>query len=252
MGMVTAGWSDATRGTMPKRRPLRLTQRHVAFVQPQIINEEMPDPQPGYERATLEDHLATWTRLAAEEPGLTDVWIFAYGSLIWKPACEVTDVDIGLLRGWHRAFCLGWNTRWRGSEENPGLMLALDRGGACKGVLYRLPSQTLEENIVKLFEREMAWKPSAFPPRWVNVAASHGNVRAITFCVNRSSGRYVTGLTPHEVAAVLAKAAGSRGSMAEYLYATVSHLEEMGLHDTHLWKLQELVAEHIEAVYGAQ
>lgn len=61
----------------------------------------------------------------------------------------------------------------------------------------------------------------------------------------------MTGLTPHEVAAVLAKAAGSRGSMAEYLYATVSHLEEMGLHDTHLWELQELVAEHIEAVYGS-
>ncbi|WP_052731668.1 gamma-glutamylcyclotransferase [Devosia geojensis] len=235
---------------MPKRRPLRLTERHVAFVQPAIIDEAMPDPQPGYERATIEDHLTTWRSLKAKEPDLSEIWIFAYGSLIWKPACEVVEMRVGILRGWHRAFCLGWNTRWRGSEENPGLMLALDRGGACKGVLYRLPSAGVEENVVKLFEREMAWKPSAFPPRWVNVASRDGNVRALTFCIDRNSGRYVTGLSPHEVAAVLARAAGSRGSMAEYLYETVTRLESMGLHDTHLWELQELVAEHIEAVYG--
>ena len=236
--------------TRPPRQ-MRLSARHVAYLQPDEIFEALPAPPPGMREAGPEDHQATIASLFDGPDHHDETWVFAYGSLIWKPACKVTDVSAGLLRGWHRAFCLGWNTRWRGSEENPGLMLALDRGGACKGVLYRLPADAIEENVVRLFEREMAWKPSAFPPRWVNVAASHGNVRAMTFCINRNSGRYVTGLTPHEVAAVLAKAAGSRGSMAEYLYATVSHLEEMGLHDTHLWELQELVAEHIEAVYGS-
>jgi cation transport protein ChaC len=228
---------------------MRLTERHVAFVQPELISEEMPDPMPGYERATLDDHLATWRALGGDEPP-AEIWFFAYGSLIWKPACDFVEMRTGIVRGWHRAFCLGWNTRWRGSEDNPGLMLALDRGGSAKGVMYRLPSEAIEENIIKLFEREMAWKPSAFPPRWVNVETEDGIRKALTFCIDRNSGRYVSGLTPHQVAEVLAKASGSRGSMAEYLFATVRHLEELGLHDSHLWELQDLVADHIEKVHG--
>ncbi|GHA26066.1 gamma-glutamylcyclotransferase [Devosia pacifica] len=231
-------------------RPLRLTDRHVALVQPESVSEEMPESMEGMERSTEKDHAETWSRLKQTAPAPDEIWFFAYGSLIWKPACDFVEMRTGLLRGWHRAFCLGWNTRWRGSEDNPGLMLALDRGGACKGVLYRLPPNDIESNIFSLFEREMAFKPSAFPPRWVNVATEEGNKTALTFCIDRNSGRYVSGLTPHRVAEVLATASGTRGSMAEYLYETVSHLEQMGLHDTHLWELQDLVADHIETMHG--
>ena len=231
-------------------RQMRLTERHVDFLQPEVIDENLPPPPAGMVQATREDHLATIAELMAQEPDASEVWFFAYGSLIWKPACDFVEIRTGLVRGWHRAFCLGWNNRHRGSDKAPGLMLALDRGGACKGVLYRVPPDAVEANLVKLFEREMGWRPSPFPPRWVNVTSGERTIRALTFCIDRNSGRYVSGLTVERIADVLATAVGSRGSMAEYLFATVQHLEDLGIHDPHLWQLQELVADRIDAAYG--
>jgi cation transport protein ChaC len=228
-------------------RQMRLNQAHVA-----LLKRDLPDlgPSPGMTPSTDEDYARYIADILAAEPDASEIWIFAYGSLIWKPACDFVEVRTGIVRGWHRAFCLGWNTRHRGTEDNPGLMLALDRGGSCKGALYRLPSDAIEPNLRKLFEREMAHKPSSFPPRWVNVETEEGTMRAITFCIDRNSGRYVSGLTEEEIADVLARATGSRGSMAEYLYSTVKHLEDMGIRDHHLWRLQELVADRIDAAYG--
>jgi cation transport protein ChaC len=68
--------------------------------------------------------------------------------------------------------------------------------------------------------------------------------------MNRKSGRYINGLDDNALADILATACGFRGSMAGYLFATVRHLEELGIHDRHLWKMQELVAERIEHAYG--
>ena len=236
---------------MPRApRQMRLTERHVALMKRDI--PEVAGPMPGYELMTEDDYRQVMAELL---DGVTDpaaFWLFAYGSLIWKSACEVVELRTGILRGWHRAFCLGWNTRFRGSDDAPGLMLALDHGGSCKGALYRLPPNAVEANLRKLLEREMSLKPSAFPPRWVNVESEEGPVRALTFCINRRSPRYVTGLTEEQVADVLAKATGSRGSMAEYLHATVAHLEQLGIHDHHLWRLQELVAARIDAAYPTE
>jgi cation transport protein ChaC len=229
---------------------MRLTERHVALMQRDI--PEVPGPMPGYEQMTEADYRQVMAELMG---GITEgaaFWIFAYGSLIWKPACEVVELKTGILRGWHRAFCLGWNTRFRGSAEAPGLMLALDHGGSCKGVLYRLPSNAVEANLRKLLEREMSLKPSAFPPRFVSVESEQGPIRALTFCINRRSPRYIRGLTEEQIADVLAKATGSRGSMAEYLHATVEHLERLGIRDHRLWRLQALVADRIDAAYPTE
>ena len=234
---------------LPRR--MRLTERHVGYLQPTELTEEMPPPPEGMHAASPEDHSRIITDLLGPAPYTEEIWIFAYGSLIWKPACPFVEMRTGLVRGWHRAFCLGWNNRFRGSDDHPGLMLALDRGGACKGVLYRLPPDRVEASMRELLDREMAWLPSAFPPRWVNVKTADRTIRAITFCIDRKSGRYVSGLTDQQVADVLATAVGSRGSMAEYLFATVRHLEQIGIHDPHLWELQSLVADRIEADYEA-
>ena len=238
---------------MPKRplSPIRLTAGHVALVHRGMPVDQEGEPPPGVRKATDDDHRATIDHLLARAPDLREVWFFAYGSLIWKPACDVVEIRTGMVRGWHRAFCLGWNTRFRGSEENPGLMLALDHGGACKGVAYRLPPEAVEDNLRKLLEREMGWRPSAFPPRWVDVVTAEGRLRAITFCIDRKSGRYVNGLTEEQLATVLARAVGARGSMAEYLLNTITHLEQLGIHDPHLWRLQEIVARRIEEKFGA-
>ena len=236
---------------MPRApRQMRLNEHHVSRLPP--LPGDMTQPPAGMVQATREDHLATIRSLFAGETAGGEVWFFAYGSLIWKPACDFVEIRTGLVRGWHRAFCLGWNTRHRGSDKNPGLMLALDRGGACKGVLYRVPPHAVEDNLIKLMEREMGWRPSAFPPRLVNVSSGERTIRALTFCVDRNSGRYVSGLPIERIADVLATAVGTRGSMAEYLFATVRHLEQLGIHDPHLWALQELVAHRIEAAHDME
>ncbi|QPC86122.1 gamma-glutamylcyclotransferase [Mesorhizobium sp. NBSH29] len=227
---------------------MRLTQAHVAK-----LTQKFDDPGfialPGYRVATDSDYQRVVAELVAETPG-DGFWVFAYGSLIWNPACAFVEQRIGVVHGWHRAFCLGWDQRFRGNPEAPGLMLALDRGGQCRGALYRLPSEALAENLDRLVRREMSMVPSAFPPRWVTVKTGTGPVRALTFAMNRKSGRYVSGLPMEELAAVLACACGHRGSMAEYLFSTVSHLEQLGIHDRHLWALQDLVARHIEEQHG--
>lgn len=114
-------------------------------------------------------------------------------------------------------------------------------------MLYRLPPDSIRQGLTKLLEREMAWLPSPFPPRWVTASTDRGSVRAITFCIDRQSGRYVSGLSSEQVADALAKAVGAWGSMAEYLLETVRHLEEIGIHDPLLWRMQSLVAKRIEA-----
>jgi glutathione-specific gamma-glutamylcyclotransferase len=227
-------------------RQMRLSEAHVA----RIVCEDDPEtgPPDGLRDSTDEDFQHHVAELLATAPARDQFWLFAYGSLIWKPACAFVESRTGHLHGWHRSFCLGWNTRWRGSVKNPGLMLALDRGGECKGVLYRLPPDSLAANLELLCRREMGYTPTSFPPRWVRVGTTEGPVRALTFCIDRKSGRYVRGLDEDAIADVLAKAVGSRGSMAEYLFHTVRHLEDMGIHDRHLWRLQEQVAQRIEAM----
>jgi cation transport protein ChaC len=230
---------------MSKLRAMRLTERHVA-----LLKREIPDPGPqlveGFRPATDDDFaqiVADMQRTRPEGP----LWLFAYGSLIWRPETAFEEKRVATARGWHRRFCLGWDYRYRGSPETPGLMMALDRGGQCKGMVYRLPEADLDAELHKLIRREMSMVPSAFPWRWVDVSTEAGSLRALTFAMDRNSKRYVAGLSDDELAEILATACGFRGSMAEYLFSTVSILESLGIRDRNLWKLQELVADKIEA-----
>jgi cation transport protein ChaC len=227
-------------------RRMRLTRELVSRI------ARHAGPVPGRVDANDADHEATARALLAAGPASGDIWVFAYGSLIWKPACDIVEQRVAVARGWHRAFCLGWDHCFRGTKERPGLMLALDRGGTCKGVVQRLPQDAVDANLGKLLRREMLTRPSPFPPRWVGVETAAGPLRAITFAMDRSSDAYVPGLSAEEIADVLAVAVGHWGSMAEYLHNTVKHLEELGIHDRVLWRLQDLVAERIEATTRAR
>ena len=228
----------------PAPTKLRLTPELVARVARVIEDRGL---RPSGAPASDADHKAAIRSLLAIEKPPGDVWLFAYGSLIWNPACDVVEQRLGVVHGWRRSFCLGWDRWFRGCEEQPGLMLSLDRGGQCHGVAYRLPPDAVEANLVRLFRREMLVRPSAHVPRWVTVRTSGGPLRAIAFTIDRGSGRYVGGLTAEAVADALAVAVGPWGSMAEYLQSTVAHLEALGLRDRYLWRLQALVAERIEA-----
>lgn len=100
---------------------------------------------------------AVATLLAGRPAGA--VWIFAYGSLIWNPEAHYVEQRRATAFGWHRSFCMSL-TRWRGSPDYPGLMMCLDRGGACEGVAYRLGEGHEERDIDQLLQRELG-SPSA-------------------------------------------------------------------------------------------
>jgi cation transport protein ChaC len=224
---------------------MRLSEHHLAKVRREIADPGFQPVASNARPATDADYAAVVDGiLAAAPPG--DFWVFAYGSLIWNPDYDFEERRVALARGWRRSFCLGWDHRFRGSRDTPGLMLALDRGGQCKGVVHRLPAAGLEANLHRLIRREMSMVPSAFPPRFIGVDTDAGRLTALTFAIDRRSGRYIGGLDAEAIADVLSTACGFRGSMAEYLFSTVSHLEELGIHDRHLWRLQEMVAERIE------
>lgn len=231
-----------------KRRQMRLTPELVAKVPPASGNYSAENFMAGRRVATDADHDEMVHAILGDTPSPEYLWVFAYGSLIWNPGFGFVERRTALANGWHRSFCLGWDKWFRGSDERPGLMLALDRGGRCKGVAYRLPHDAVTANLTALVKREVHVIPHPFPPRWIDLVTTDGPVRALTFAMDRQSGNYVAGLTPEEVADALALAAGQWGSMAEYLFNTVAHLEELGLHDTRLWHLQELVAARIETM----
>jgi cation transport protein ChaC len=195
--------------------------------------------------ATESDHeRLTDEAIAGRDP--ENLWIFAYGSLIWNQGFDFVDRRTGSVNGWHRAFRLGYDKWFRGSVERPGLMLVLGPGGSCSGVLFKLPPDAARANLKRLMQREIRMMPNAFGPCWIKVVTGDGPMDAMTFAMNRASPLYVTGLAESETVRILATAAGSLGSMAEYLRSTVEQLEAHGLHDAKLWKLQDQVAAFLE------
>lgn len=209
------------------------------------VHRVVPEPAPLPPASLLgdDDYALLAERLLAGRQG-ADLQIFVYGSLLWKPGCAIDGEMPALLRGWHRRFCLMLE-RFRGTPEQPGLMMALDRGGRCDGVAYRLPPEDIEGQLHRLLRREMSTKPPSNCARWLAIRTAEGPMRAIGFAARRDGPLYGGSLPDREVAHILARAAGHWGSGAEYLYHTIVHLEEFGIRDRHLWRLQAMVAEEI-------
>jgi cation transport protein ChaC len=184
------------------------------------------------------------------ECGEEPLWVFAYGSLIWNPTFVHVEDRRATAIGWHRSFCMEL-TAWRGTPEQPGLMMALDRGGRCDGVAFRLPDETRLDDLIKMVRREIIFQEDLDMVRWVDVRTETGKLRALVFWAGPKHGNGISLKLPLErVAFVLARACGYAGSCAEYLYNTVSHLEALGIRDRNLWRLQQLVAEEIIAIHG--
>ena len=137
--------------------------------------------------------------------------------------------------------------RWRGSPQQPGLMMALEKEGCCTGVVFRLPDGERREHIRKLVGREISMREDLGMVRWVTVRTDDGPVRALVFWAGPKGDGILLGLPLERVAWVLARACGHLGSCASYLYNTVVKLEEFGIHDRNLWRLQELVAVEIHS-----
>lgn len=225
---------------------MHLTAEHVARVE---RLEPDPGPQPGT-RKPDESDFAKFVQDLLGQHRPKNLWVFAYGSLIWNPEFKFEEMQTATARGWHRSFCINL-TRWRGTRELPGLMLALDRGGSCKGLAFRLPAEDHYGQLMTLMRREVGAIPATNVPRWIKVFTENGPLLALAFVVDTKGPTYAGKQSIEQVARVLAKAAGHLGSAAQYLYNTVSKLESHGIRDKNLWEIQKLVAQEIDKTYRA-
>jgi cation transport protein ChaC len=178
--------------------------------------------------------------LASHPPGEC-VWLFAYGSLIWNPAFLFAERRLGTVHGLHRRFCL-WTHLGRGTPDCPGLVLGLDRGGRCRGVLYRIEADAAPHELSLIWRREMV--TGAYRPRWVRAESEKGPVRCLAFVINRRHERYTGPLGDTDVIRTIATARGALGSCADYLVSTTAHLEQLGIADAALERLCRAVRRH--------
>ncbi|MBT5267800.1 MAG: gamma-glutamylcyclotransferase [Rhodospirillaceae bacterium] len=201
-------------------------------------------------RARGEDHVLSDQELIDTRldmfPGRridSDVWVFGYGSLIWNPVFHYVEKRAGIVHGYHRRFCM-WTNLGRGSDEAPGLMLGLDRGGSCRGMAFRIAAEVADEELDLIWNREMM--SDTYRPTWMTVRTETGPVRAISFVMRRDHRRYIGPMGDDEAAASIAKASGFLGPCREYLFNTVDHLEELGIPDKGLTRLRNLVLKHLD------
>ena len=188
---------------------------------------------------------ASLTTFLHGRPDRGPVWLFAYGSLMWRPDLTVAEERVGTLHGWHRRFCL-WQWRHRATRDKPNLMLALERGGCCRGMVLRLPDHDLREQLAKLWKREMIGR--GYRARWVSVATPTGRVHAIAFVIRHDGPRYAGRLPDEAVADYMASACGYAGSAAEYLLHTWETAERVGVRDRYLRRMQGLVATRLTSL----
>ena len=169
------------------------------------------------------------------------MWVFGYGSLLWNPGFEVAEKAIARLPGYARSFCMR-SIHHRGTEENPGLVLALDEqpDHACEGVALAVRAGDEEETLAYLRERELI--SSAYVERELHVDLVDGRrVLALVYVVARDHVQYCGGLPLEEQAQIMSRAVGGMGPNTEYLFNTTSHLSEIDLHDPDLEWLSQRV-----------
>jgi cation transport protein ChaC len=176
-----------------------------------------------------------------------DVWLFGYGSLIWNPTVRFVEQRVARVVEWHRAFCLA-TPAGRGSIENPGLVLGLDRGRDCDGVAFRISGDVVETELAMLWKREML--AAAYVPRWLDLLDQEGRRFGcgIAFTIDPACDRYHGHLQRDEIVRRLATASGALGRSADYLFRTCEGLRGNGIRDQDL----ELLRGEVAAALAAQ
>ncbi|MEN5084094.1 gamma-glutamylcyclotransferase [Bosea sp. TWI1241] len=158
-----------------------------------------------------------------------DLWVFGYGSLIWRPGFAFAERMGARLHGFHRSLCI-YSHVHRGTPETPGLVLGLDRGGICRGVAFRVEADRADETIAYLREREQA--TAVYLERRLAVRLDDGRrLRALTYVADRAHGQYAGRLPEDTLLALVRQGKGISGENPDYLRRTHAHLHEMGVHD---------------------
>jgi cation transport protein ChaC len=196
---------------------------------------ELPPALPG------RDPAAMLAQLRAEWGGRGDLWVFGYGSLLWRPEFEAAEHRSALVRGWHRALRMRSRVN-RGTPQLPGLVFALLPGGACRGEVYRLPRQRADGELDRLWAREMP--TGVYDPRWLPCITPHGVVPALAFTLSRRSDACLPRLPDDQMLHILRHARGRYGSTLDYLAGTAHALRQRGVRDREIERLMRLAARH--------
>jgi len=181
---------------------------------------------------------AAWVDAVVAE---AEFWVFGYGSLMWKPGFAFAECRPARVEGLRRGFCV-WSHRYRGTPERPGLVLGLDRiGGSCTGRAFRVADAERVAVIEYLWEREMV--TGIYTPERLPARTASGEIAAHGFVVNSDHRQYAGHLTAAQRAQLIAVATGAMGPNRDYLFNTLTHLEEIGVTDHDLTELARLVRE---------
>lgn len=187
-----------------------------------LLNHSMRDADQMLERA-----LVQWG-------GDEDLWIFGYGSLIWRPEFDFSERRSAHVHGWHRALKM-WSTINRGTPQVPGLVFGMLSGGSCQGMAFRIPRNQGDTVMRKLWLREM---PNAvYDPRWLPCRTPHGAVKALAFTLSRQSPHHTGELAPDEYRRIFSEAQGIYGTTLDYAQATFEELQRLGIDDKALKRL---------------
>jgi cation transport protein ChaC len=174
---------------------------------------------------------------------MTELWVFGYGSLMWRPGFPFSETAPAVLKGAHRALCV-YSIIHRGTDAEPGLVLGLDRGGACRGVAFRVSQGAGNETVAYLREREQVTDVYLEAYRPVRLLDGSGrSLRALTYLVDRNHDQYAGGLSLEEQVRIVKTGKGQAGGNVEYVMRTLRHLEEAGVTDPYLTKLAKHLAE---------
>jgi cation transport protein ChaC len=169
-----------------------------------------------------------------------EIWIFAYGSLMWDNAFSVAERRQATLRGYRRSFCV-WTALARGTPDNPGLGLGLlrDAAAVCRGVALRIAPAARQSGLEVLWMREM-WT-GIYEPLWVTLETESGQIPALAFVVDTAHPQYAAGLGTARQAQRIAAARGKLGACREYFDSTLNALRDLGFSAEEFTELREAV-----------
>ena len=170
----------------------------------------------------------------AQWGGASDLWVFGYASLIWRPDFDFCEQRPAYVHGWHRALQM-WSHINRGTPQRPGLVFALLSGGSCHGVAFRVPRRAGARVLDALWQREMM--TGVYDPKWLRCATPQGPVQALAFTLSRRSPSYTGELSAAQYRRIFSAASGRFGTTREYARQTFEGLMARGICDHALAQL---------------
>jgi cation transport protein ChaC len=183
-------------------------------------------------------------------PGVGELWVFGYGSLMWRPGFPFAEAHHAHLTGYRRCFCI-YSFHHRGTPGRPGLVLGLDRGGACTGVAFRVEKAHAAETLRYLRAREQVsgvYREARLP---VALAGSGREAVALTYIVERAHPNYAGQLPLALQARLIKTAVGRSGANLDYFISTLRHVAELGIRERELERLLALIGPHTMRLQAA-